>query len=158
MQSAQLMKSKVLFPNELKAHGILSGGRPSEENLRDAAAAGYKTIINLQMEHEEGVAREREILSELGLTYVAIPVAGAAGITVENAAILHRELEKANEPVIVHCAGGNRVGALMALRAFHYQGLRANEALKVGKETGLRGLEPMVIEHLNQASPIGQGY
>jgi len=152
MQSAQLTQSKVLFPNELKAHGILSGGRPNEENLRNAAAAGYKTIINLQMEHEDGVAREREILSELGLTYVAIPVAGGAGITAENAAILHRELEKADQPVIVHCAGGNRVGALMALRAFHHQGLGAKEALKVGKETGLRGLEATVIERLNLAS------
>ncbi len=134
----------LLLPNARSAHGIVSGGHPDERALRDAAEKGFKTIVNLQRETEEGVLAERSLASALGLAYLSIPVAGASGINSDNAAALDQALAKAVHPVIVHCAGGNRVGALMALRAFNHQGLSATDALAVGKDTGLRGLETVV--------------
>ena len=143
-------KFPLSLPNGRRAHGIVSAGHPDERALRDAASLGFRTIINLQLEAENGVATERSLADELGLTYVSIPIAGAAGITADAATALHRALEAATEPVIVHCAGGNRVGALMALRAFIHQGSSAEDAIAVGKATGLRGLEGVVAAKLAQ--------
>ena len=51
-------------------------------------------------------------------------------------------------PVIIHCASGNRVGALLALRANLIQGKSASEALAFGKAAGLTTLEDAVKQRL----------
>ena len=50
----------------------------------------------------------------------------------------------------MHCASGNRVGALMALRASQ-NGASAEEAMAAGKAAGLTRLEPVVAKRLEEA-------
>ena len=85
----------------------------------------------------------------LGLRYVSIPVAGASGLTLVNAKRLAAELDRSDgNPIILHCASGNRVGALLALKAFHVDGLDARSALRLGLDNGLKSLEAVVRDHL----------
>jgi rhodanese-related sulfurtransferase len=42
--------------------------------------------------------------------------------------------------VLLHCASGNRVGAMLALRARWLQGKSADEAMAIGKASGMTGL------------------
>jgi hypothetical protein len=44
----------------------------------------------------------------------------------------------------VHCASGNRVGAMMALREAWLRGATSEHALEVGRTWGMKGLEPDV--------------
>ncbi len=138
------------IPNaKTPAEGILTGGQPSVEQFEQAAQAGYRTIVNLRAPGEEGSWDEAAKAEELGLRYVAIPIAGADGLNAENARKLAEVVDDPGAlPVMVHCASGNRVGGLFALKALHVDGKSAEEALAVGRETGLTRLEDAVRELL----------
>ena len=133
----------IQIPNAKMFEGMLVGGAPKATDLGQAAKDGYKTIIDLRPPNETGVAEEQKQLAALGVKYVSIPTAGEAGLMKENAAALDDALKNAGPgKVMVHCKSGNRVGALFALRAKWNQGKSAEEALAIGKATGLTGLEP----------------
>ena len=129
--------------------GVLTGGQPTDEELAEVAEKGYRTVVNLRSEAEVAETSEPETVEGLGLRYVGIPMAGAAGLTAENAAALDAVLaDPSSYPVLIHCASGNRVGGLLALRAHQQLGAEASEALAQGLEAGLTSLEPAVREAL----------
>lgn len=133
------------------ADGVISTGQPTVDQLRRAAGTGVKTIVNLCAPGECGWD-EAAVVRDLGMNYLAIPVPDASALTPANARKLHAVLEDAaHRPVIVHCASGNRVGALFALRAFHEQGCDVEGALEQGRLAGLTRLEPYVRDSLTKA-------
>ena len=129
--------------------GVLTGGQPSEEEIERVARAGFKTVVNLRTEGEGGTWDEEPVVTALGMRYIAIPVAGADGITVENADKLAQVVADEDlHPMFVHCGSGNRIGALFAIKAFHLDGEDAEAALAIGRAAGLTRLEPVVKERL----------
>ena len=138
--------------------GVLSGGQPTEEQIALAARAGFRTVINLRTAEEQGFEWEREAVEKSGMRYVQIPVAGASGLTRDNAERLDRELEQSLEkgPVLLHCASGNRIGALLALRAAWLEGVEPEKALQYGRESGMTGLEAATSERLGLAPAAAQ--
>ena len=129
--------------------GLLTGGQPTEADLQAAAAAGYKTVINLRPGSEMAGIDESGQVESLGMHFISIPIGGAADLTEENARRLDRAIATSESmPVIIHCASGNRVGALLALRANLIQGKSASEALAFGKAAGLTTLEDAVKQRL----------
>jgi len=128
------------------APAITTGGQPTEANLKKAKELGFKTIVNMRTEGENGsLPDEKGLVESLGMRYVSIPVAGAAGVTQENAEALAAVLaDSAALPVVVHCASGNRVGAIFAMKAFFLDGKSKEEALSLGKTAGLTGLQAAV--------------
>ena len=105
------------FPNaKQEIPGVWGGGQPTREQLRAAAEAGVRTVVNLRTLGEEGAWDETAFVEELGMRFVHIPVAGPSGITAENAALLAAITgDEATHPLMVHCASGRRVSALIAL-------------------------------------------
>lgn len=140
----------IQLPNAKQpAPGLLTGGQPTEADLRAAAAAGYKTVINLRPGSEMAGIDESGQVESLGMHFISIPIGGAADLTEENARRLDRAMATSESmPMIIHCASGNRVGALLALRANLIQGKSANEALAFGKAAGLTSLEDAVKQRL----------
>lgn len=114
--------------------------------LEAARDAGYETVINLRLETEPGAKREE--VEGLGMGYVALPIAGKEGLTRENAQELAWALGEATSPVLLHCGSSNRVGALLALKAFYIDGMEPRDALELGLESGLKSLEPEVRQQL----------
>ena len=108
-------------------------------------------MIDLRMPAEKNDQEEAEKVRALGMTYEELPIAGAAAITGENAAHLWRLVSQAEGPVVVHCASGNRVGALLSIGAWQQGGMTAQQALEFGKSVGLGSLEPRVRELLQLA-------
>ncbi len=131
---------------------LLVGGTPSPDHLEEAHSQGYSVFIDLRSVGESGVTESREALARLQAYYLHIPVAGSAGLTRENAIALDRALVEATGPTVVFCASGNRVGALLALRAHWLQGASPEQALQIGREAGLTSLEAMVAGHLGLRS------
>ena len=125
---------------------LLTGGQPSDEQLEALAAAGYRTIVDLRPEGEKGApADEPERVVALGMRYVRIPIAGAGDLTEESSRALDEVLDREDAyPAVVHCASGNRVGALLALRAARLEGAAPEAALELGLDAGLTRLEPAV--------------
>ena len=127
--------------------GILTGGQPSPAQFETLAGLGYKTVINMRAPGEKG-STDPAFVESLGMTYVSIPIAGAADISEENARKLAEVLDVGADPVVVHCASGNRVGALFALKAYYVDGKTPEEALALGKAAGVTRLEPVVRQTL----------
>lgn len=128
--------------------GLHTGGQPSGEDLANLARQGVHTIIDLRGVDEARGLDESAEAERLGLRYVALTIAGKQDLTAANAAALHALLTQHQDGVLLHCASGNRVGALLALAAFQQQGLAPEAALQLGREAGLTSLEPFVVEQL----------
>ena len=139
--------AKMPFPK------TLVGGQPSIKNIQAAHKAGYKTIINLRPKGEFTTWDEAALVQKLGMNYVLIPISSTGDLTPDNARKLDQALNATGgKPAIVHCASGNRVGALFALRA-RKLGSDIETAVEIGKSAGLTGLEPVVRQLLEKQAP-----
>lgn len=138
--------------------GVTSGGQPTEDELRQAAELGYRTVVSLRTAGEEIPFNEAELVTSLGMSYVSLPIPGAEGINADNAKALAKILDEAERPLVLHCGSGNRVGALFAIEAHDLGEKNAEEALQIGIDAGLTSLEPVVREKLGlpPADPPGE--
>lgn len=130
--------------------GLCTGGRPNPAHLAHAAELGVKVVVNLCPAAESPGFDEAAVVAGLGMSYVNIPVAGAADLTPANVALLAAALAGYGDKrrTLLHCASGNRVGAMLALKAKQVDGKSAAEALEIGRAAGLTGLEPVVAQLL----------
>ena len=133
--------------------GITSLGQPGAAGLADLARAGNVAVIDLRGPGEERGLEERAAVEELGMEYVSFPVTGTASINYENAARLRQIIGEFNQPVVIHCGNGNRVGALLALGA-KLSGAEDEVALSIGRDNGLTSLESTVLQRLEEDQPI----
>ena len=132
--------------------GLYSAGQPSAVQLAQARAAGVVTVIDLRAADEDRGFDEPARAAALGLRYLALPVAGTDGVSVDAARQLHALLAASDGPVLLHCASGNRAGALLALAAAHVEGADNATALELGRAAGLGSLAARV----EQLLPAGQ--
>ena len=124
---------------------LLTAGQPSAADFAALAAAGLKHVINLRPTTEDAGFDEAALAAQLGLGYVVVSVAGPGDLNLARV----RELDAAltatrGEPVLVHCASSNRVGALLALRAGWLHKQSTETALELGRACGLTKMEPAV--------------
>jgi uncharacterized protein (TIGR01244 family) len=117
---------------------VAGGGAPSIEQIADMKGMGYSTIINLRNTGEPGLEEEAAAAAAAGLQYVHIPVDGATA-SLTNAKDVLAALEKAPEgKVLLHCASGNRVGAIWGMAQAIENGLSIEEATAVARKAGMR--------------------
>jgi protein tyrosine phosphatase (PTP) superfamily phosphohydrolase (DUF442 family) len=123
--------------------GVTTGGKPSEAQLRQAKELGYRTVISLLPEAE--MQGEAEEVRALGMRFVSIPIANAGALTEENAQRLAAAMDApASKPLLLHCASGNRAGALLALKVFYMDAATRADALELGTRAGMTSLRPDV--------------
>lgn len=135
-----------------QAHRIVSGAVGAQD-LGRLRAAGVKQVIDLRTAEERQGFDEAGIAAGLGLHYHSIPIKGAQSLTRENVAKLDVLLDEArDEPTLLHCSSGNRVGALIALRAGWIDGQSTEAALAEGRRWGLTSLEGAVRGLLKDSS------
>jgi len=129
---------------------VFASGQPTQEQLQLLAKSGVKHIINLRPSSEQDWD-EGAYVKSLGMEYHNIPVAGAADVSSENAMQLNELLTSLNgQPLLVHCASSNRVGALRALIEGETNGAGLESAIATGKSWGLTSLEPVVRTKLGK--------
>ena len=95
------------------------GAQPKENDYKDLAALGIKTVIDLQAEPK---AYEKSMVESLGMHYINIPMIGKKYPTEEATRMF---LKVANDPdtgkFFVHCAGGrHRTGAMGAVYRYQF--------------------------------------
>jgi uncharacterized protein (TIGR01244 family) len=149
---ARPVAAPIEIPNaRLALDGVLTGGQPTPEQIAEAAAAGYRTIVNTRSSAEDGYEWEEEQVTAAGMRYLLIDTPGAAGLTRENVQALADVMaDDEAYPMMIHCASGNRVGALLALKAVWIDGASADEAMQVGLDSGLTRLEAKTRELLTE--------
>jgi protein tyrosine phosphatase (PTP) superfamily phosphohydrolase (DUF442 family) len=120
---------------------VISCGQLQPGDLQAAQEAGVHTIVCVLQPYEIPPGQIDET-QRLGMQHVHIPFGGPQDLTPENAQALATVLNDPSKlPAIVHCMSGNRVGALLAVKSAWVDGLGADEALAIGVNAGLRGLE-----------------
>jgi uncharacterized protein (TIGR01244 family) len=144
----QVDVAEVVARREVRpVDGLTSAGQPDEEALRVFADSGYVAVIDLRGPDEERGLDEPAAVTKLGLEYIAFPIASRDEISFDRARQLDQLLQRFEGPVLLHCASGNRVGALLALRE-SLHGADDEAAIEYGRNAGLTGLEDVVRERL----------
>ncbi|MBO9716215.1 MAG: tyrosine-protein phosphatase [Pseudoxanthomonas sp.] len=130
--------------------GVYAGGQPDARDLAQLHAQGVRTLIDLRATSEDHGFDEAAEAARLGMAYVSLPI-GKDDISAGNADALQALLRQYGEGTLVHCASGNRVGALIALGAAR-TGASREDALALGRLAGLKSLEPVVAAQLDAAT------
>ena len=140
----------VPIPNaQVTKTGLLIGGQPSPEQLKAIQEAGYRTVLTLRPDSERGDEGEQATVERLGMKFVRIPVAGASGLTEDNARTLGKALgEEDVLPAVLHCSSGKRVGALLGLKAFVVDRMSAAAAIDLAKSLGAKDLAAALRERI----------
>ena len=130
---------------------LLAAGQVTESQFEELVDMGYTNFISLRPISENGAGWEEAHVVDDDVTFTRIPVAGAGGLTRENVMVLSEILEEASsENTVLYCASSNRVGGLLALKAYWLDGVEPDDALEIGRQAGLTGLESAVQELLSQ--------
>lgn len=130
-------------PQEL----IFASGQPSQDQFQTLAEAGIRHVISLRTDGEIDWD-ESSLVASAGMEFHSIPVAGADGVTSENAQSLEQLLAQLDgQPVLVHCGSSNRVGALRAMTA-RDGGANLEDSLAEGRRWGMTRMEETVRDIL----------
>ena len=133
----------ALIPDEK----LVVGGQPTINDLKLLHSLGVKHVVNLRGTAEKSHFDEAQLLSELGVEYHTIPVTDISTFTKECTKQLN-EILALNQPTLIHCASGNRVGALITLHAFWFEGYSAQDALEKGIQSGLTQLKAPISQFI----------
>ncbi|GAC1516476.1 MAG: hypothetical protein NVS1B4_11630 [Gemmatimonadaceae bacterium] len=121
--------------------GVVTAGQPTALQLKELAAAGIATVVDLRAPNEIRGFDEETVTCASGLDYHNIPV------TAESLAPHHfdqvRDLLRSSDkrPILVHCASANRVGAVLLPYLVLDEGRTSDEALQIAHRVGLRSDE-----------------
>jgi uncharacterized protein (TIGR01244 family) len=97
---------------------LITGGQPSEAQLRAAAAEGFTVVINLATGNaRDSLAGEETIVGALGMAYFHIPVEWNDPKPGDFAAFERVMGEVGGAKTLIHCAANFRVTAFYALYA-----------------------------------------
>ncbi|MCW8878101.1 MAG: protein tyrosine phosphatase family protein [Kangiellaceae bacterium] len=141
----------AIEPSELKIKNVrfvsdelITGGQPTSKQIEQLRQLGVKNIINLRGEDEFYKFDEKVEVESKGLNYVNLQIIGKAGVTIENAKLFAEIMSKQQGKTFVHCASGNRVGAMFALSHALNEGKSLEEAIEFGEKAGMRSLKEKV--------------
>jgi uncharacterized protein (TIGR01244 family) len=151
--AAQQKMEKPGITNFTKVDAVVACGGATETAALDGLKNdGFKAIINLRQASEAGanIEENRAHATALGLKYIHIPFNGAAPEhkTVDD--FLATISDKANQPVYIHCASANRVGAVWLVKRVMQDGWPVEKATQEARLIGLTNaaLEKFALNYI----------
>jgi uncharacterized protein (TIGR01244 family) len=117
---------------------VACGGATTPEAVPELKKMGYKSIINLRLPTEAGanVDAEAEAAKTAGIKFYNIPFSGQSPDPKVADQFLDVITTAGNEPAYIHCAAGNRAGAMWMIKRLavdHWDADRAyTEAAALG--------------------------
>jgi uncharacterized protein (TIGR01244 family) len=96
---------------------LCTSGQPTVDQLREIAAAGFKTVINLALHDDPrySLPDEAGTVRSLGMGYVHIPVQFSAPTKQDLAKFFAAMRAQEGQNVWVHCAANIRVSVFLGL-------------------------------------------
>jgi tyrosine-protein phosphatase SIW14 len=105
------------------------GGQPDKDGFLELSQLGIKTVVSLRW-HTETIKSERELVREVGMNYVGIPLSYVILPTrkeIDSFLTIVKDAEKS--PVFVHCKHGvDRTGMMVAFWRMSELGWSADRA------------------------------
>lgn len=122
---------------------VITGGQPNAAQLRSLKEAGGGIVLDIRDPMEPRPVDEADLVRELGMEYVNIPVrAGSLNdATLERILVVLREA--GDRTVFFHCGSGNRVGGALIPYLILDQKMEEQDAVDQAMRVGLRSAEMM---------------
>ena len=117
---------------------VACGGATPPEAMADLKRLGFTSVVNFRTAAEEGADIEgsRTAATDAGLNYFHIPFrAPSAEIAEEFLGVV---ADTSNQPVYIHCASANRVGAMWFIKRVKQDGWDDARAMQEAETIGLR--------------------
>jgi protein tyrosine phosphatase (PTP) superfamily phosphohydrolase (DUF442 family) len=127
-------------------------GQPDAETLRKAKENGLRVVLNLR-DPAESEWDERSAVEGLGMVYYNVPVQTTGPFTRESFSRIDALLEDHEEDqILIHCSSSNRAGGWYATYLVEKRGVSVDEALAIGRETGITkdGIARRVLAYLGE--------
>src|SRR5262249_49971366 len=107
---------------------IYRSGQPSTAGFRWLKGQGFKSIVCLRKEHDDGAAE----MAKYGFHYLYLPIVDETAPTKEQAeSFLKFAADRENWPLLVHCHGGEgRAATMSALVRYSFHPWERSVALK----------------------------
>jgi len=138
------------LPNCVQTDELTFGGQPTADALRLLASQGYRTVISTRGEGELEWD-ERALVEELGMRFVAIPMANPV-TTITDGEVTALDAALANEgPKLLHCSSGNRAAGLWGAWLAERQGVEPARALELAERAGMTRTREAVEARLRGA-------
>jgi len=152
-----------MFSNEMKNNldminplvmtpSLLIGGQPSEADFHYLKSVGISKVINLRPTTEAIDFDQSQLMQELAMDYHLIVIADGRDLTREAVQRLVDLLPSDECRCLFHCASGNRVGALLALKAYWFDGFDVDQAIQIGLDSGMTKLLPIVTQIIEETA------
>jgi protein tyrosine phosphatase (PTP) superfamily phosphohydrolase (DUF442 family) len=118
-----LMATQDIFNYIQVNETLATGGQPTEDEIRSAAAEGFTSVINLATLHPgESLEDEAGLVQSLGMAYYAIPVVWTSPQSSDFTAFEQVMLHLPAGKTLIHCAANFRVTAFYSLYALKHLG------------------------------------
>ncbi|MBX6312787.1 MAG: protein tyrosine phosphatase family protein [Isosphaeraceae bacterium] len=128
---------------------LFVGAQPIEEQLRNMAREGIKSVVNLRAAGEEdqplSLEEEGAKARELGLQYLYIPVS-LKDMRPDQVDQFREELKRLPGPVFVHYHKGKRAGAFAMMHAAVEAGRTGEQTLAQAEQMGFECDVPALKE------------
>ena len=124
---------------------IATSGALTHDSIQELVKHSFNTVIDLRIE-SEGTPNEKKAVEAAGMTYINIPITND-GVNESQLTAFKRVLEQASPPFLVHCATGNRAGAMWTAYRLK-EGISPEIALKEGRAAGMNaGMEEKIKKY-----------
>ncbi|HTI06121.1 MAG TPA: sulfur transferase domain-containing protein [Gemmatimonadales bacterium] len=125
--------------------GWITGGQPSEQQLKSFKAAGGEVVVDNRDSMEPRPFDEPNTARALGLEYVSLPIVHGA-VSVDTMKQMYATLKKLEgRKALLHCSSGNRTSAALIPYLMLDKKMEQDDAIEVAMRGGLRSAELMEL-------------
>jgi uncharacterized protein (TIGR01244 family) len=118
--------------------GLFLASQPAASDFEQAQKGGVRTVVNMRHASEQPGFDEEAFVGGLGLAYMNPAWNGADELTDEVIEASLAAIRSAERPALIHCASGNRVGAIWYVYRALDGGLDDAAALAEARTVGLK--------------------
>src|SRR5882762_3609622 len=143
---SNLLASVAGLPNAAEpVSGWITGGQPTEPQLKAFKAAGGQVVLDNRDPMEPRPYDEPATVRATGLEYISVPIVHGA-VTTDTMKQMHEALKKLEgRKVLLHCSSGNRTAAALIPYLMIDKKLEQEDAVDLAMSIGLRSAELMEI-------------
>lgn len=118
---------------------VACAGATTTEAYPELKKRGYVAVISLRRDTEPGadIPGAKAAAAAAGLKYIHIPLDPAAITEADVQTFIKAVADAANQPVYIHCASGNRVGAMWLIKRVVVDGWDVQRATDEAVAIGL---------------------
>ncbi len=143
---SNLLSAFAGLPNAAEpVPGWVTGGQPSEQQIKAFKAAGGQVVLDNRDPMEPRPFDEPATVRAAGLEYISLPIVHGA-VTTDTMKQMYQTLKKLEgRKALLHCSSGNRTAAALIPYLMVDKKLEQEDAVDLAMSIGLRSAELMEI-------------